>query len=612
MFGWLTSPTKRGEGSTATRIAAARRARQPALVRLERSVAQISAALERTRAELEGIRSGRTAAPVMVASEATFLLPATSEVHQKLGGSAYLEMLCHREEGLEAMLQQLLGRLRAARAEAEALRDKDACTRRLVAILGRCRLAFADGQGVSLHAPQPDLQAEFEATVCSAHSREGRLLARWAELFEKQQQRRRGPDPPAGPSAAVVLDFVQYFARLVAAEHGVPQPRMAPVYVCSSRLLLSSLPPALWEEAVRRNAGRDARLLAQQRRLRRLSPLQLGVEPRFLAAASHPAATSDPAATPPPAAASATPAAPTPPLAAASVLADFPYLAVPVDMLLCLYRAVGLVHAAAAQAANVPAEGIGADALLPLLVWTVAHTPLPHGFAALDYVKALCTREQTTSELGYYLACLEAACEYVLDATGVPSPERPEEARGGGGGASPSLEGCPPPPPALCEPLSAAQMLAPPACRERGISEAYEQPACPAAGGGGGSSRASGSSSSAGQHAGGDAGLGLGSGCGGGGGGGGGSSAVGALLSGGASTRGGACSGQAAAALLPASAAVGGGSASPLLPAGGTAALSGGGPAGEAAPDEAAERAALVHFLQHERDVDELVEAMAL
>ena len=88
---------------------------------------------------------------------------------------------------------------------------------------------------------------------------------------------------------------------------------------------------------------------------------------------------------------------------------------------------------------------------------------------------------------------------------------------------------------------------------------------------------------------------------------------VGALLGVGASTRGGTSSSrQAAVAHLPASAAVGGGSASPLLPAGGTAALSGGGPAGEAAPDEAAERAALVHFLQHERAVDELVEALAL
>lgn len=236
------------------------------------------------------------------------------------------------------------------------------------------------------------VQEGFEATICSPHAREGRLLARWVELFNKQL--RAGA---AAPSPPVVLDFVQYLARLVVAQHSL-QSRLQQVHVCTARLLLSMLQPTLWMVITERNEARDVRMLAQQRWMRALPPSQLGVEARFINARS------------------ATGSKQPPPLTAVSVLADFCFLSVPVDMLLCLYRAVGLVHQAAAEAANVAPSVIGADSLLPLLVWTVAHTPLPHIFSALEFAKMLSTREQITSELGYYLACLEAACEYVLDA----------------------------------------------------------------------------------------------------------------------------------------------------------------------------------------------------
>ena len=105
------------------------------------------------------------------------------------------------------------------------------------------------------------------------------------------------------------------------------------------------------------------------------------------------------------------------------------FLDTPADQLLCLYRAVGLVHTAAAEAAKVDHSAIGAeigaDSLLPLLVWTVAHATLPHVWTALEYAKALATKETTNSELGYYLACFEAACEYVIVAEPSASHSRP-------------------------------------------------------------------------------------------------------------------------------------------------------------------------------------------
>jgi len=180
--------------------------------------------------------------------------------------------------------------------------------------------------------------------------------------------------------------------------------------------------------------------------MRQLSPEQVGVESRFLTSRS--AGRGDPS----------------PPSAACSVLSDFCFLAVPVDMLLCVYRAVGHVHAAAAEVAQVDHNAIGADALLPLLVWAVVHTPLPHVFSALEYAKALSTSEQATSELGYYLATFEAACEYALDAqppsahaggddnayatSDAPAPLAPQASSSDGAAHPPldhsQLDACPP------------------------------------------------------------------------------------------------------------------------------------------------------------------------
>ena len=80
----------------------------------------------------------------------------------------------------------------------------------------------------------------------------------------------------------------------------------------------------------------------------------------------------------------------------------FNYGAHYVDQLLCLYRAIGLVHSLAAATAGVDTTAIGADSLMPLLVWTVAHASMPHAFTALEYAKQLSTNEQVL------FACLKA------------------------------------------------------------------------------------------------------------------------------------------------------------------------------------------------------------
>ena len=103
--------------------------------------------------------------------------------------------------------------------------------------------------------------------------------------------------------------------------------------------------------------------------------------------------------------------------AAVAALSDLGYTATPADALLVVRRAVRLLHHAAARAARVSPQSIDADALLPLLCFACVHAELPAAFTAVDAAKRLAPPPLLASELGYHLACLEAALTYVADAT---------------------------------------------------------------------------------------------------------------------------------------------------------------------------------------------------
>ncbi|KAL1528319.1 hypothetical protein AB1Y20_009674 [Prymnesium parvum] len=400
------------------RAAQLRAEHRPDLLRLERTLAQLQLALHSTREERE---------------------------QSPLGSE--MDSLDRREACLLRHCERLSLQLDALHAKRLALKDGRVRAARLRALLERCRCVYHDAQ-IQMHAPQPELQAEFDALVCSPHAREGRLLSRWAAHFlaaappphprphspaadgaaggrNRALSAPLGGEPPppphAEPSAAVTLDFIEYISRLIAAQYSL-QRYLPQISLCASRLLLPMVVPPLWQAALSRNARRDRHLAAQQRWLRAMPPKSFAVDPRFCAderpgeAAQVSGAAllssrwerrGEPRR-----------AAPTQvPAAAARALGDFCYLLVPADMLLCLYRAIQLLHSAAARAASIEPQAIGADALLPLLVWVVIHAELPHAFAAVDFAKQLCTREQTFSELGYYLACFEAAIAFVVGAT---------------------------------------------------------------------------------------------------------------------------------------------------------------------------------------------------
>lgn len=414
---WLRSlwrPPRSGPADLCGEIRECRSGRQPRLVRLLRAHAQVQAALQQARAEM-----ATCAFPAGLSD-----MEAFSEDCEPGSPRAHALSLRRREEGLQTLCEQLEVRIRVAKADVAVMADVQVRTRRLQEILHRCRCVYQDAK-LALHAPQPALQEEFEATICSPRAREGRLLSSWVELWRQRQPsdgpshgQARGGQVASAPTPVVVLDFAQYLSRLVAAQHGL-KPHLEHVHLCTTRLLLQRLQPALWPAFSRANATRDGHLLCQQRWMRTLPPAQLGVEQCFCVLEL--------------------------PRAAASALSDFCFLTTPVDMLLCVYRSVRLLHSAGAAAANVSPSVIGADDLVPLLIWTVVHSFLPHAFAALEYAKQLCTQEQKSSELGYYLATLEAACNYVHDAvpvpTGVDTPAA-EQSLPQTGGQPPSARAC--------------------------------------------------------------------------------------------------------------------------------------------------------------------------
>ena len=129
--------------------------RQPTLLRCERSLAQVNAALEHTRGEIADVRAGRKAAPVMINGAAP--PPELNDAAPPVGVAAYLTSLCRREEGLRRVCEQLREHVRAGRVEADALGDKRVRTARLQALLDRCRVVYEVCS--TLWALSPVLQA---------------------------------------------------------------------------------------------------------------------------------------------------------------------------------------------------------------------------------------------------------------------------------------------------------------------------------------------------------------------------------------------------------------------------------------------------------------------
>ena len=368
------------------------------------------------------------------------------------GGLSASDAAALREaERAEAALGSRAAAARAAldaeRADASSLSERHVRKERLSALMARARVVYED-RSLLLHAPQQTVQGAFEAIVCCPAARESRLLKRWlAHAFE-------AADDGGAPCDCGLSTFVEYFSKTVAAQYDLlvylPQ-----LQLCTWRLVAPILQARLYAAALAANGARDARFRQQQRWMRTMPAAALSGEVQLSGGA--PGADDDAGAeggASPDGAAGGSDTAPSEaageaPLAeqlashigvAASALSDFGYTSSPADMLLAVYRAVDLLHSAAADVAHAPASTIGADALLPLLVLLVVRAELPQPFSALEYAKSLATTQLAASELGYYLACLEAALAYVLAFRASPADaddRGSRDARGGAAGEAP-------------------------------------------------------------------------------------------------------------------------------------------------------------------------------
>ena len=443
------------------RLRELRELRQPQLVRSERAVAQLALALCRARLERaeraahlrtqQALADGAPPPPPPPPSPAQ---PETAPPPTD-GEAASAAAAAHAEtaralEALEVREAALARRHAAAVAHRDGLaraadalrRDARGRGRKLQALLGRVAVVFAEGEaaegGVCLHADDGAEQAAFEEIVCCGGAREGRLMRRWSTLLaERCAAAASGDGAVAPPSSTAVVDFCEYIGRLAAATHlgrAAAPAHLRALELMTARLLLPPLEPPLAAAlaaappcAAAKEAGggcaddcggagggapsaaaRDATFRSQQRWMRSLPPSAFGIDARFCA---PPAAASDAEAD------TRAPARGAPFGAAVAALSDLGYTATPADALLVVRRAVRLLHHAAARAARVSPQSIDADALLPLLCFACVHAELPAAFTAVDAAKRLAPPPLLASELGYHLACLEAALTYVADAT---------------------------------------------------------------------------------------------------------------------------------------------------------------------------------------------------
>ena len=445
------------------RLRELRELRQPQLVPERRTVAQLALALCRARLERaeraahlrtqQALADGAPPPPPPPPSPAQ---PETAPPPTD-GEAASAAAAAHAEtaralEALEVREAALARRHAAAVAHRDGLaraadalrRDARGRGRKLRAVLGRVAVVFAEGEaaegGVCLHADDGAEQAAFEEIVCCGGAREGRLMRRWSTLLAERCAAAASGDAGAiaPPSSTAVVDFCEYIGRLAAATHlgrAAAPAHLRALELMTARLLLPPLEPPLAAAlaaappcAAAKEAGggcaddcggagggapsaaaRDATFRSQQRWMRSLPPSAFGIDARFCAA--PPAAASDAEAD------VRAPARGAPFGAAVAALSDLGYTATPADALLVVRRAVRLLHHAAARAARVSPQSIDADALLPLLCFACVHAELPAAFTAVDAAKRLAPPPLLASELGYHLACLEAALTYIADAT---------------------------------------------------------------------------------------------------------------------------------------------------------------------------------------------------
>ena len=142
--GWGSSSLAEQLARFGQRAETLRGERRPTTLRLERTYAQLCAALQSIRVERAQLTEGSSGSD-LAAGGAT-----AAEVEM-------MERLERREAALVRQCDRLSDRLDRARGEAMGLKDRRARGERLNALMQRCRCVYQDTQ-IVMHAPQPALQ----------------------------------------------------------------------------------------------------------------------------------------------------------------------------------------------------------------------------------------------------------------------------------------------------------------------------------------------------------------------------------------------------------------------------------------------------------------------
>jgi len=107
---------------------------------------------------------------------------------------------------------------------------------------------------------------------------------------------------------------------------------------------------------------------------------------------------------------------------AIEILEDLNVLRVPDDILQCLLACAQAIYRSArenavARASEHAYDEVGADSFLPIFIYVVIHSDLPHVHRTLHMVSQYSSESERMAESGYYVTCFEGAITYLMNVT---------------------------------------------------------------------------------------------------------------------------------------------------------------------------------------------------
>eukprot|EP00004_Rigifila_ramosa_P012621 TRINITY_DN2745_c0_g1_i1.p1 TRINITY_DN2745_c0_g1~~TRINITY_DN2745_c0_g1_i1.p1 ORF type:complete len:969 (+),score=230.79 TRINITY_DN2745_c0_g1_i1:167-2908(+) len=251
---------------------------------------------------------------------------------------------------------------------------------------------------IGFHA-YDDSQADFW-NLFTAQSAEGRKIQSLCEILRNETT-----EPKENKIVAEdIVNFVEDFSVSLMSTYEIESDELSKLRLCTARYIFPQIADFVFSPLFEAHGEKeqDDELKAQVQWLRKLSPRELGISPKYCNPLTGEEMTS-----------------------AISILEELALHTVPVDMLYCVmstartinFNAVAYATQQAKAAGRESVITLGADDFFPLLLFVVIRADLPTVHQCIGFMRRFAPMHARFSELDYCLTSLEAAVVHIRQLT---------------------------------------------------------------------------------------------------------------------------------------------------------------------------------------------------